>query len=48
MAFERDKIDGLKRIMSYKSMEEIFSNEFNVKKGEWNDFLRRSIDKMQK
>jgi hypothetical protein len=48
MAFEKDKVKGLRRIMSYKSMEEIFSNEFNVKKGEWNDFLRRSIDEMYK
>lgn len=46
MAFKKDKINGLKRIMTYKSMEEIFLNEFNVKKGEWNDFLRASIDKM--
>jgi hypothetical protein len=48
MAFERDKIDGLKRIMTYESMEEIFLNEFNVKKGEWNDFLRRSIEDVEK
>jgi hypothetical protein len=46
MAFKKDKIKGLQRIMAYKSMEDIFLNEFNVKKDEWNSFIRVSIEKM--
>jgi hypothetical protein len=46
MAFNKDKIKGLQRIMDYKSMEDVFLNEFNVKKDEWNSFIRASIEKM--
>jgi hypothetical protein len=32
--------------MACKSMEDVFLNEFNVKKDEWNRFIRASIEKM--
>ena len=46
MAFEKNRTKGLQQLMSYKTMEEIFLKEFNLKKGEWNSFLRTSIEKM--
>ena len=45
MAFEKGEIKGLERIMSYKTMEELFLKEFNVKKDQWNDFLRTTINR---
>lgn len=46
MAFEKGKIIGLRRIMSYTTMEELFLKEFNVKNDQWNSFLRTNISKM--
>lgn len=46
MVFKKNNVRGLQQAMSYKTMEELFSKEFNVNKGQWNSFLRTSIEKM--
>lgn len=43
MAFKKDGIDGLKRIMKYNSLNEIFKNEHGLDSGELNIGLRRII-----
>ncbi len=43
LAFKKNKIAGLKKIMSYNSMDEILSKEFNIKKGDWDNFYRTTI-----
>lgn len=44
MAYEKDQVKGLQRIMAYNSMEEIFLKEFSVERSQWNSFLRASIE----
>ena len=41
LAHKKDGITGLKKIMEYTTMEEIFSKEFGVKRDQWNGFLRQ-------
>jgi hypothetical protein len=44
LAFKKNGIEGLKKIMKYNSIDEILSNEFNVKKEDWNKFYRNSLE----
>ena len=37
------KLAGLKHIMSYTSLEDIMLQEYGVKRGGWNEFLRKMI-----
>lgn len=43
LAFKKGGIFGLKKIMTYSSIDEILSNEFNVKKEDWNTFYRSTL-----
>lgn len=43
LAYKKDGLVGLKRIMSYTSLEEVFQKEFNVAPGGWNAFLRKAL-----
>lgn len=47
MAYKKDGMAGLKRIMSYSSMEEVYSKEFNVKPGGRDSFIRKSLASYQ-
>jgi hypothetical protein len=42
-AYSRRGIEGLRNIMSYTSLDELFATEYHVRKGEWNVFLRKMI-----
>lgn len=44
LAFKKNGIAGLKKIMSHNSMDEILSKEFNVKNTELNNFYRTTIE----
>ena len=43
MVYKKDGINGLKRIMTYKSLDEILDKEFLVKSNDMNAFLRKAI-----
>jgi hypothetical protein len=43
LAYNKDKINGLKRIMSYTSLKEILEKEFNIKSENQNAGLRKMI-----
>jgi hypothetical protein len=43
LAYNKDKINGLKRIMSYNSLKEILEKEFNIKTENQNAGLRKMI-----
>jgi hypothetical protein len=45
LAYEKDGFAGLKRIMQYKSLDEVFTNEFKRKDGERDKFIRNVIEK---
>jgi hypothetical protein len=45
IVFEKEGIAGLKRLLTYKNMDEIFEKEFHVKKEEGNNFLRSNFKK---
>jgi hypothetical protein len=47
LAFKKDGLTGLKRIMGYTSLEDVFSKEFQVQKGQWNVFIREILQKRQ-
>ena len=42
-AYIKSGIAGVKRIMTYTSMDEIFEKEYGVGRGGWNVFLRKMI-----
>lgn len=43
--YEKDGIQGLRRLMSYSSLKEIFRDELKVKNADLNSYLRRLIKK---
>ncbi|GGH05461.1 hypothetical protein GCM10007422_21530 [Pedobacter zeae] len=43
LAYDRDKINGLKRIMTYTSIKEILDKEFNISPEDQNKALRKLI-----
>jgi len=43
LTFKKKGIVGLKRIMTYTTLDEILSEEFNVKKLDWNKFYRSTL-----
>ena len=43
LAFKKNGITGLKKVMSYNTIEEILSKEFDVKKLDWNKFYRSTL-----
>jgi hypothetical protein len=43
-AYNKNGVIGLKHIMSYTSLDDIMSNEYGVKRGEWDEFLRKMIN----
>jgi hypothetical protein len=45
LIYQRGGLNGVKRVMSYTSLEETFEKEFYVKKGDWNNYLRKAIAK---
>lgn len=47
LAYQKDGLTGLKRIMAYTSLEEIFSKEFQVQPSGWNVFIRNALQKKQ-
>src|SRR6185437_14019354 len=42
-AYKKNGIAGLKNIMAYTSLDDIFLKEYNVGKGGWNVLLRKMI-----
>jgi len=44
MAFKKDGISGLKRVMAYKTLNELFEKEYGFKPNELNFGLRKIID----
>lgn len=44
MAFKKSGLIGLKKILSYRTMDEVFKEEFGVKKNELNTWLRKNIE----
>lgn len=42
-AFERDKIEGLKRVMAYTTFDDLMLKEYNVTKDRWNEIFIRLI-----
>jgi hypothetical protein len=46
LAYKKDGLNGLKRILSYKSMDDIFKREFGVSPGKQDDFIRKTIDEI--
>ena len=42
-AYSKDGIAGLKRVMAYTSMDELFEKEYSVGKSGWDVFLRKMI-----
>ncbi|NRF40696.1 hypothetical protein [Pedobacter foliorum] len=44
LVYEKDGINGLKRLMTYKSYQELFEKEFNVSTEQLNAFLRQKIN----
>ena len=47
-AYDKDGIAGLKRIMAYTSMDDIFLKEFGVGKDGRNEFLRKMLERYSK
>ena len=43
LTFKKKGVIGLKKLMSYNSLDEILSEEFNVKKLDWNKFFRTML-----
>ena len=43
LAYDKDGIRGLKRLMNYQSVDDIFNTEFHVKPERRNEFLREKI-----
>lgn len=43
LAYKKSGVDGLKRIMAYTSLEEIFDKEFNIKHVQWDTFLKTAL-----
>lgn len=43
LAYQKDGLAGLKRIMTYTSLEDIFQKEFGVRPGQWNAFIRKGL-----
>lgn len=44
IVYKKDGIMGLKRLMSYTSMKDIFKLELKVEDGQWNSYLRKTIN----
>ena len=44
ISFTKGGIDGLKRTMSYTSLDELFAKDYKVQKGDWDRFLRKLIN----
>jgi len=44
LIFKTKGIAGLKRLMTYNNLQDIFEKELNVKSGNWNVYLRKIID----
>ncbi len=42
-AYNKEGINGLRRVMNYTSLNELFEREYNIKKGDRNAFLRAMI-----
>jgi hypothetical protein len=40
LVYKKSGIEGLKRMMTYTTLEEIFNKEFGLKRGQWDKFLR--------
>lgn len=43
LVYKRDGLEGLKRLMTYTTLQQIFEKEFQIEKGQWNDYLRKAI-----
>jgi len=46
LAYQKNGPSGLKRIMTYSSLQDIFSKEFNIQAGQWNSFIRNTLQKI--
>ncbi|WP_158800043.1 hypothetical protein [Pedobacter sp. L105] len=43
MVFKKEGLTGLKRLMQYTTLKEIFEKELHVPDGHWNTYLRKNI-----
>ncbi len=47
-AYKKEGIAGIKRYMGYNSLGALLQKEYNVKKGEWDTFLRQQAQELSK
>lgn len=45
LAYEKGGIEGLKKLMNYKDMEQVYTDYFNVEEENLNEFLKEEINK---
>ncbi|WP_316820452.1 hypothetical protein [Pedobacter gandavensis] len=48
MAFKNGSLPGLKKFLAYRTMDELFKEEFGVKRNELNTWLRKTISEQSR
>ncbi|MFT3907835.1 MAG: hypothetical protein QM737_00285 [Ferruginibacter sp.] len=46
--YEKEAVEGIKRLLKYKNIEDIFQTEFHIEKQKWDRFLKTNFKKYNK